>query len=248
MYSLRSSSTTSSCCSVEPEEDDFPIPQASFQTGVLAPVSSHFNASRSFPVPGQYNLRASARLREKRKREMEDKTEKENVPVGEQFYDLDDNTGLSEPGPSRPVKRRRVALNKSEDEAESESDKEDSFDSQSDEENAADDEEPTQGQATSAQKCLLGGCQYELSENYDQEWGHMLKADHFKPNTDGLFPCTYPNCPGFDGVSGCKQKQALQRHVVSEHWHLKLLCTWPGCGKFYHRKDLLKKHMRKHTG
>lgn len=247
MYSVSSSSTSSRSSSVEPEEDDFPSPQASSQTGVLVPVESHFNASRSVPVPVQYNLRSSARLREKRKRE-EDETEKENVPVGEQLSDLDDTADPSQPGPSRPAKRRRVELNESEDESESEDDEEDNVDDQSDEESAADDdEEPTQGPATSPQKCLLGGCQYQLSDNFQQNWDHMLKPNHFNKNTDDLYPCTYPNCPGFDGVSGCKGKQALQRHVMSEHWRIKVWCTWPGCRNFYYRKDVLQKHMKRHT-
>lgn len=246
MYSLGSSLTSSRSSPVEPEEDDSPIPQASSQTGVLVPVDSHFNASRSVPVPGQYNLRSSARLREKRKRE-EDETEKENIPVGEQSSDLDDTADPSQPGPSRPAKRRRVELNESEDESESEDDEEDNVDGQSDEESAGDVEEPAQGPATSAQKCLLGGCQYQLSDNYQQNWDHMLKPNHFKKNTDDLYPCTYPKCPGFNGVSGCKGKQALQRHVVSEHWRIKVWCTWPGCRNFYYRKDVLQKHMKRHT-
>lgn len=178
---------------------------------------------------------------------MNDETGKENIPVDEQFSDLDDTADPSEPGPSRPVKRRRVELNESEDEAESEGNEEASVDGQSDEESAAGDEEPTQGPATSPQKCLLGGCQYQLSDDFQQNWDHMLKPNHFKKNTDDLFPCTYPKCPGFDGVSGCKGKQALQRHVVSEHWRIKVWCTWPGCRNFYYRKDVLHKHMKRHT-
>ncbi|KAL1938886.1 hypothetical protein VTO73DRAFT_11266 [Trametes versicolor] len=244
--SPNSSLTESS--SVEPESDDAPTAQAASPPDVLVPLSnSQLNAPRSDPVPGQYNLRSSARLREKRKREVDDGTEKENNPLGEQFSDLADDADASEPGPSRPAKRRRVELNESEDEDESEGDEEDSLDGQSDEENAADDEEPTQGPATSPKKCLLGGCQYQLSDSFQQNWDHMLKPNHFNKNTDGLFPCTYPKCPGFDGASGCKGKQALQRHVMSEHWRNKVWCTWPGCRNFYYRKDVLQKHMKRHT-
>lgn len=164
---------------------------------------------------------------------MEDEDEKENVPVSEHPYNVDDNANSSEPGPSRPAKRRRIQLNElEEDEAD---------------EDAVNEEDPRPGPSTLAKKCLLDGCQHELSGIHKQDWDHMLKADHFKKNTDGLNPCTYPNCPGFGRVSGCKGKQAVQRHVMSEHWLDKVWCTWPGCGKFYHRDDVLQKHMKRHT-
>ncbi|EIW55958.1 uncharacterized protein TRAVEDRAFT_22354 [Trametes versicolor FP-101664 SS1] len=213
----------------------------------LAPVASHFNAS--VPILGPpSNLRSSARLREKRKREkIEDEYEKENVPVGEHAYDVDENADSSEPGPSRPAKRRRVVFNQAEEEVENEGEEEEDVDAQSYQEDAAHGEEPTQASATTAQKCLLDGCQYELSGNYYEDWDHMLDADHFNQNADGRYPCTYRHCPGFKKVSGCKQKQAVQRHVMSEHWFDKVWCTWPDCTKFYYRDDLLKKHMKKHT-
>lgn len=225
--------------SVEHEQDD--IPQASFLL-VLAPVDPSFNTSIPIPELGPSAIRSSARLREKRKRDIEDEDAKENVPVGGHSYDLDDKIDSSEPGPSRPEKRRRLQLKELE-----EVDEEDHIDSQSDDEDAVNDEGPAPGPSTLTKKCLLDGCQHELSGIHKQDWDHMLKADHFKKNTDGLYPCTYPKCPGFGRVSGCKGKQAVQRHVMSEHWLDKLWCTWPGCGKFYHRDDVLQKHLKRHT-
>lgn len=172
----------------------------------------------------------------KRKRDVEEEEDKENLPVDSDLdedthEDIDDEYIPSNPLPSPPSKRVKIEEDpEKEEEAEVE-------------------EAPTPpatGSSNAEPRALCGvndgrgRCPHELTKNYDIDWKH-LTVSHDR-SVAGKWPCTFPRCSKIYA-----HKCDRTKHIVTVHWKpygIKVYCPEPGCDKAYPRKDVLAVHRR----
>lgn len=199
-------------------------------------------------VDGSQEVRPESVLRDiahsslKRKRDVEEEEDKENLPVESDLNeDTEENTDdeyiPSSPLSSPPSKRTKLDEDPQEEEAEE----------------AEVEEAPTPpaaGPSNAEPRPLCGvndgkgPCQHELTRNYDIDWKH-LTVSHDR-SVAGKWPCTFPGCR-----KTYVQKCDRTKHIVTVHWKpygIKVHCPEPGCDKAYPRKDVLAVHRQKAHG
>ncbi|KAL1938889.1 hypothetical protein VTO73DRAFT_11269 [Trametes versicolor] len=149
--------------------------------------------------------RATAHSSLKRKRDIEEEADKENLPVES---DLDENTHEdidneyipSSPLPSPPSKRVKIEEYPEEEEEVEEAPT-----------------PPATGSSNAEPRALCGvndgrgRCPHELTKNYDIDWKH-LTVSHDR-SVAGKWPCTFPRC-GKIYAHKCDRT----KHIVTVHW------------------------------
>ncbi|EIW55957.1 uncharacterized protein TRAVEDRAFT_50446 [Trametes versicolor FP-101664 SS1] len=145
----------------------------------------------------------------KRKRDVEEEEDKENLPVDSDLdedthEDIDDEYIPSSPLPSPPSKRVKIEEDPEEEEEEEEEVEEAPT-------------PPAAGSSNAEPRALCGvndgrgRCPHELTKNYDIDWKH-LTVSHDR-SVAGKWPCTFPRC-GKIYAHKCDRT----KHIVTVHW------------------------------